>query len=173
MEEIFFKYVSSLSWWFGVVFVGVLVSLGASYLKPRIDKWIAKFSETRRKKNEIEAEQWQKEVNEIREDESLKIIKLAELSHLHGWAAFIMLAGVSLFLMGNSFSYVFQIPEFMEPEKASKFTSAIEPLKEFGILIILQLISYIMGAISFLLGVLYFKNAERVYRQINAAGKKV
>ncbi|WP_350657129.1 hypothetical protein [Psychrobacter sp. S1-30-MNA-CIBAN-0213] len=57
--------ISSISWWFGVIFVGVLVSLGAGYLKPHTDKWLAKYSKSRKNKNDEERQKWDYAVSRL------------------------------------------------------------------------------------------------------------
>lgn len=53
--------VTDYSWWFGVVFIGIILNLITSYLKPAIDKQWAKYSSRKRENLSKKAQR----INEI------------------------------------------------------------------------------------------------------------
>jgi len=57
------------TWWiFSVVIVGFLLNLATAFLYPKIEKQLARFSETRRKRLEEKNKLFQNMVDEIRND---------------------------------------------------------------------------------------------------------
>lgn len=64
MEDIF-KNLSEPSWWISVVIVGLLVNLLGAYGKPLIDKSLARYSSSRRQKQEAKRAGREKLVNEL------------------------------------------------------------------------------------------------------------
>jgi len=164
MEEIL-KNISSISWWFGVVFVGVIVSLIAGYLKPRIDNWLANYSKSRKNKNEIEKQEWASEISRLQVDENYRALFASRITHLHGRSTFIMLAGLSMFLISSVFSLLFQLPHIGDPEEAKEVAIFISSLSEEKILFFIRLFTSLVGSISLLVGISYFKNSEKLQKQ--------
>ncbi len=171
MEEIL-KNVSSISWWFGVVFVGVLVSLIAGYLKPRIDNWLTNYSKSRRNKSEKTKQEWASEVSRLQVDENYRALFASRITHLHGRSTFFMLAGVSMFLISSVFSLFFQIPHVGDPEKAKEISIFISSLSEEKILFFIRMFIALIGSISLLIGMSYFKSSEKLQRQFEDSAEK-
>lgn len=165
MEQIL-NNVTSLAWWFGVVFVGLLVSLLASYIKPRLDNWLASFSESLRKRNKVIAEQWDQEVQKIRGNETYRLTKFAQLSYLYGKATFIVAMGIAAFLMASTFPTLLEIPMHVDPDNTRASLDVIQAVGSSKWFILFRLIIYLSGAVSFLLGMAFFSQAEKVSRQI-------
>lgn len=164
MEEII-KNISSISWWFGVVFVGVVVSLIAGYLKPRIDRWLANYSKSRKNKNEHEKQEWASEVARLQADENYRALFASRITHLHGRSTFFMLGGVSMLLIRSVFSLFFQLPHIGDPEEAKEITAFISSLSEDKILFFLKATITLIGALSLLIGISYFKSSEKLQKQ--------
>ena len=143
--------VSYISWWFGVIFVGVLVSLGAGYLKPHTDKWLAKYSKSRKNKNEEERQKWDCEVSRLQLDENYRILFISRIAHVNGRSTFIMLAGISMFLVSIVLSVISQIPNIdtsIEPNKVAIFLSNVPEEKIVNTFIML---AALMGSILLIL----------------------
>lgn len=66
--------ISSWTWWFSVVFVGLLINLSSAYLKPRIDTFLAKYSAGRRNKQEKERLADEEVVLALRADKHAQIL---------------------------------------------------------------------------------------------------
>ena len=172
MNEILIN-VSSISWWFGVIFVGVLVSLGAGYLKPHTDKWLAKYSKSRKTKNEEDRQKWAYEVLRLQLDESYRILFISRIAHAHGRSTFIMLSGISMFLVSIVLSVIAQLPSInpsVEPNKVAMFLSNFPEEKIVSIFIML---AALMGSVFLILGVNYSKSSETLQQQLEESVEKI
>jgi hypothetical protein len=73
----FFTNISNPGWWLGVVFVGLLLNIASSYLKPFIDNQLAKFSEKKRNalaaRHELEEKLVDKLSNSVDDRKLLKL----------------------------------------------------------------------------------------------------
>ncbi|WP_226704558.1 hypothetical protein [Microbulbifer elongatus] len=172
MEEIV-KNISSISWWFGVVFVGVVVSLIAGYLKPRIDNWLANYSKSRKNRNEKEKQEWASEVSRLQLDDNYRPLFASRITHLHGRSNFFMLAGMSMFLISSVFSLLFQFPNMGDPKVAKEIATFISSLPEDKILFFIRLLTSLIGSISLLIGISYFKSSEKLQKQFEDAVEEV
>ena len=159
MDEII-KNLGTASWWFGVVFVGILVSLIASFVKPKIDAWLAIFSRSRREANEQKQNKWNEEVDRLVEKEEFRTFYLAKISHAHGQSTFFMLMGMSMFFLGNIISIIFQLPHMVDSEEVSKAVEFITSLPEEKITYITRLVLYNFGALCILVGMREYKVAQ-------------
>ena len=101
MKE-FLAQITSLSWWFGVVIVGLLINLAASYIKPKIDAIHENISKNARNKNEKKRKAWDEEVKHLAENDSYQADFSSKLSHVYLESIFIMLMGIAIFLMSIS-----------------------------------------------------------------------
>lgn len=165
--------ISSISWWFGVIFVGVLVSLGAGYLKPHTDKWLAKYSKSRKNKNDEERQKWDYAVSRLQLDENYRILFISRITHVHGRSTFIMLAGISMFLISIILSVISQIPSInpsVEPSKVAIFLSNFPEEKIVNIFIML---AALMGSILLILGINYSKGSEKLQQQLEESVEKI
>lgn len=166
MNEIFSN-LSSISWWFGVIFVGILVSLGGSYLKPYTDEWLAKHSKSRKNKNDEEREKWANEVLRLQCDENYRILFISRISHARGRSILFIILGTALPLLCTLISVSAQFILITSPKNLNLtsvfYNSADETLIFF---ILLTLVTIFFGLISVMLGVLYFKNVERLQQQL-------
>ena len=68
--------IASLSWWIGVVFVGVLTSLFASWLKPRIDTSLSKISRRWNERSEKKKQLRKAWIHILRHDANERMILL-------------------------------------------------------------------------------------------------
>lgn len=172
MNEIFSN-LSSISWWFGVIFVGILVSLGGSYLKPYTDEWLAKHSKSRKNKNDEEREKWANEVLRLQRDENYRILFISRITHAHGRSNFLMLSGVSMFLIGGIISLVFQLPNIVTTEESNIVTNFLSTTLGVQIEFIIKVFTALIGTISFLLGIKYFESSERLQKQLEESVEKI
>lgn len=93
------KQVSSLSWWIGVVFVGILVSLIASYIKPRTDRILGFCSARYREKNNRNEEAKSREIELLRHSEHEQIMRMHSVNYRRLQAIGIQLVAVCLILL--------------------------------------------------------------------------
>ena len=89
--------VSSISWWFGVIFVGVLVSLGAGYLKQHTDNWLENYSKSKKNKNDKERLKWAREVSRLKLNESYRTLFISRITHIRGRCTFLCCGGFQCF----------------------------------------------------------------------------
>ncbi|MBW7472579.1 hypothetical protein [Marinobacter sp. F4218] len=157
--------ISSISWWFGVVFVGVIVSLTASYIKPRLDTWLANFSKAKREKNERAKRAWAAEIGRLQSDELYRAFFASRISHEHAKATFITVLGVAMFLMSGAFSLIFQFPEVADPNSEKAISEFLTNLPKEEIIFVIKLFLSFVGSISLLLGMAFFKSAEKLQAQ--------
>ncbi|TGN41827.1 hypothetical protein [Marinobacter confluentis] len=92
-------------WWISVVFVGLLVSLSASYLKESLDNALAKVSAHRREKNAQRKQEFDQTVERLKSDRSEfaeYVLLTNDLSHRFltaSFAAIFIVGGVNLLLL--------------------------------------------------------------------------
>ena len=165
--------ISSISWWFGVIFVGVLVSLGAGYLKPHTDKWLAKYSKSKRNKNEEERQKWDYEVLRLQADENYRILFISRISHAHGISNNIMLSAISMFLVSVVLSVISQLPSINETVEPSKLASLLSDFPEEKIVSILIMFTACLGSVTLILGLNYSKSSERLQQQLEESVEKI
>ena len=91
MDE-FANSVSSLSWWLGVVVVGIVLNVVAAYLKPRLDKLFSTMSSSWRNRSEKRFSERKRLADELRNDKHQQILILGEetRARIRGIAAFIL-----------------------------------------------------------------------------------
>lgn len=77
MDE-FAKSLTSLSWWLGVVLVGILLNVLSAYLKPAVDNLFSKVSSWWRNRSEEARGARTQFVAELRSDRHKQILMLAE-----------------------------------------------------------------------------------------------
>lgn len=161
------KNLSSISWWFGVIFVGILVSLIAGYLKPHVDTWLSNYSKSRENKNEKKRNEWDKEVLNLRNGYNYRQLHLSRISHARGRSVFFVSIGCSLpllyALISISVQYVL-IKSASNEDYTSILYNAASETHDF--LLLLTLFTTIIGLISIMLGMLYFKSTEKMQRQL-------
>jgi hypothetical protein len=120
MEDLL-KQLSSLSWWIGVVVVGVIVSLVAAYLKPRIDSIIASVSDRSRKKNERREEQRQAQIAFLRGGRHEQLMFALGINHRRLRALSFILVGVLVMLTALA------LPEFIRLARLVAMAFAARP----------------------------------------------
>ena len=165
--------VSSISWWFGVIFVGVLVSLGAGYLKPHTDKWLAKYSKSRKNKNEEEKEMWAYEVLRLQIDENYRLLFVSRITHAHGRSNNIMLSGVSMFLISVVLSVISQLPNLNPIIEPNKVTILLSSFPDEKIISVLIMLTALIGSIFLILGLNYSKSSEKLQQQLEESVEKI
>src|ERR1041385_3530437 len=76
----------SLSWWFSVVLVGILINLAAAYLKPRIDlSWsdfYSRWRERRRAKQQLRDNMKAHDLTQLRDDSYRQVLLAVSLINL-------------------------------------------------------------------------------------------
>lgn len=79
MEE-FTKNLSSISWWFGVVAVGLVVNVASAYLKAPLDKILSTISDSWNSRSQRAREARAERVRQVREsDRQLQLLIAEEL----------------------------------------------------------------------------------------------
>lgn len=92
-------------WWISVVFVGLLVSLSASYLKELLDSTLAKVSAHRRERNVKQKEKFDYAVERLSSDRPAfveYVLLTNDLSHRFltaSFAAIFIIGGLNLLLL--------------------------------------------------------------------------
>ena len=166
MEDIL-NNISSISWWFGVIFVGVLVSLGASYLKPHIDSWLANYSKSRKNKNEIDKKEWAYEVSNLKTNKNYRELHTSRISHARGRSVFFVSLGVSFPLLCALTSVIAQYSLITHPDNLNQASILYNAAAETrSIFILFTLFTILIGLLSIILGFLYFKNTEKLQQQL-------
>lgn len=165
---------SSISWWFGVIFVGISVSLGASYLKPRIDIWLSSYSKSRKHKNEKDEKEWAQEVFNLKANKNYREIHTSRIANARGRSVFFVLLGFSVpLLTGLTFALTHYVlitsPDNLN--QTSIFYNAAEKTLELFILFILFTILF--GLVSVILGLLYFKSTEKLQQQLEDSFEQI
>ncbi|AGP47643.1 hypothetical protein FQ082_05210 [Psychrobacter sp. ANT_H56B] len=158
---------SSVSWWFGVIFVGISVSLGASYLKPHIDVWLSNYSKSRKDKNEKVKQEWAYEVSILKTDKTYRELHISRISHARGRSIFFVLLGFLLPLLCGLTTAIGQYTLITNPgnlDQASIFYNASSETLSFFILF--TLFAILSGLLTVILGLLYFKNTEKLQQQL-------
>lgn len=77
MEEIV-RNLSSLSWWFGVVIVGIVLNIASAYLKSPIDKGISQLSRKWQERSERSLRARQAKIAELRSSQQAQSLLIAE-----------------------------------------------------------------------------------------------
>jgi hypothetical protein len=77
MEELI-KNLSSISWWFGIVFVGIVLNVLSAYLKPALDSSFSKISSRWRNRSEDARTSRALIVSELRNDKHQQLLMLAD-----------------------------------------------------------------------------------------------
>ena len=77
MDE-FAKTITSLSWWLGVVLVGILLNVISAYLKSPLDKFFSSISKRWRTRSEIARLQRERLIAELRENPTRQALLLEE-----------------------------------------------------------------------------------------------
>ena len=166
MSEIL-KNLSSISWWFGVIFVGILVSLIASYLKPSLDIWLSNYSKSRENKNEKNRKAWDKEVLNLRNNYNYRQLHLSKISHARGRSVFFISIGCSLPLLYALISVITQYVLIKSPRNEDLTSILYNAAAEtHNFFLVLTLASIMIGLLSIILGILYFKSTEKMQRQL-------
>ena len=93
--------IGSIAWWFSVVLVGVLVNLLASFLKPRIEYFISKYSKKLMERRKNEKQKWEDDVNKIISEDHYKDLIISKISSGYGVSNFFM--WFSIFWIINSY----------------------------------------------------------------------
>lgn len=158
--------VSSISWWFGVIFVGVLVSLGAGYLKPHTDNWLENYSKSKKNKNDKERLKWASEVSRLKLNESYRTLFISRITHIRGRCTFLMLWGISMFLLSITLSLLLKSPYINLSVASNKSTIFLLNSPEEKIIYFFMLLTTLAGGTSLLLGINYSKNSEKLQQQL-------
>ena len=154
----FIEQVTSLSWWLGVVVVGILINLFTSFIKPKIESIGGYISEKLRNRNEAKKAEWTEEVDLLSEDEGYLAAFLSKINIEYLESLYLILVGVSLFLLGSSMSKV-----------APEMESHILPEKW---LTIASSFMFLIGSIATLLGVINHQKVQRMLRKLSDASRQ-
>lgn len=163
---------NSPSWWLSAVVIAFLINIASDYTKPQIDLLLGFISEKRRKANSINAQQWDSEINEIRVNENIKLLKIAEISNINNRGIFFTLIGLSFFLVGTSSSNFIQFVEPIEASKIGALWGLISLIGRLKILIGFQLLCCILGSFVCVIGASCFNHSKKIYLQIKEAVTK-
>lgn len=94
---------SSWYWWLTAVVFALLVNIASAYLKPLIDSWWGRRSETKRALNDKAQAVWMKRVQRLCDDPTLMILEAHEESRSLSTAVVMILAiGIVLWLLAWS-----------------------------------------------------------------------
>lgn len=165
--------ISSISWWFGVIFVGVLVSLGAGYLKPYTDNWLASHSKSKKNKNDKERLEWASEVSRLKFNENYKTLFISRITHVHGRCTFFMLWGISMFLLSITLSLLLQLSYIDLSVESNKDTIFFLSFPKEKILYAFMLLTTLAGGTSLLLGINYSKSSEKLQQQLEDSFEQI
>lgn len=165
----FIKNLTSPSWWVSSVICGIALSIAGAYAKDYIDIWLGLISKKRQEANSMNVQKWDSEINEIRVNENLKLLKIAEISDTNHRSLFCGLIGLSFFLVGTSLSNFIQSFEPIEASNIGIFWYELGLHGKFEILIGFQLLCCILGSLIFVLGAYYFYHSKKIYLQIKEA----
>ena len=95
--------ISSMHWWFGVVFVGVVINICSAYVKPALDKYIAQRSSKKRKKIEQDEENRRSLIDSLRSSQEERYTYHLESIEVRLDSIFVMALGIMLaFISKNS-----------------------------------------------------------------------
>lgn len=98
----FIQQIASLSWWLGVVVVGIAINLFSALIKPRLDALAGRLSKRIRDRNKKKKDAWEKDVSHLSEDDNYRVTYSNKVNLEHLESIFSMLIGMSLFLIGSS-----------------------------------------------------------------------
>jgi len=73
MQELL-KQISSLSWWIGVVLVGVLVNIASPFISRAIERRLSRFSDWQRRRSQSKQEKRQTLLNNLRADPHKQVL---------------------------------------------------------------------------------------------------
>lgn len=154
----FVQQITSLSWWLGVVIVGIAINLFSAFIKPRLDAFAGILSERIREKNNEKKVAWKKDVHRLSVDNIYRETFSSKVSIEYLESIFLVLMGVSLFLIGSAIGTTVPTIEF-------QFLS-----EKFWVLS--RLFVFLVGSISMLIGMINHTTASRMVRKLSEASRE-
>ena len=99
MEEVF-RNVTSLSWWIGVVIVGIIINLIAIYSKPLFDKLLARISRVYKTRSEARGECWRTRRDQLTSEKHEQLLQATTVNRLILIGILLLLLSGGIFILG-------------------------------------------------------------------------
>jgi hypothetical protein len=97
----------SVSWWISVVFVGILINLVASYLRPILDRMSASVSRQVREVQKRERQKWESTVSTLLDSPHRQLLHAAKTNTLLLHSVRLLVLAVSFWGLAGFFLYCY------------------------------------------------------------------